>query len=114
MSNILDGIIEIELDGETVELRPTPHAALKLSQTFGGLFPIIGRIRQLDLDTFTAVIQYGCGFKQNQSASLPDKVFKSGMTNLAPALIDFITILANGGTMPKFDEDDEVKPQGKD
>lgn len=113
MSNILDGIIEIELDGETVELRPTPHAALKLSQTFGGLFPIIGRIRQLELEAFTAVIQYGGSMKQKESVGLSDKVFKSGMTNLAPALIDYITVLANGGTMPSFDEDEE-KAEGKD
>lgn len=111
--SILEGIIEIELDGETVELRPTPHAALKLSQTFGGLFPIISRIRQLELEVFVAVVQYGGGFKQSQHADLPEKVFKSGMTALAPALIDYITVLANGGSMPKFDEEAEAS-EGKD
>jgi hypothetical protein len=109
--SILDGIIEIDLDGESVELRPTPQAALKLSQTFGGLFPIIGRIRQLDLDAFVAVVQYGGGIKQTKD--LPEKVFSSGMTTLAPALIDFITVLANGGKMPNFDAE-ETPTEGKD
>ena len=112
--SILEGIIEIVLDGVTVELRPTPLAALKLSQTFGGLFGIIQRVRQLDFEAMAAVVHYGAGLKPKECSDLSDKIYRSGLTTIAPALMDYITVLANGGKLPNLDDQAEEAPAGKD
>jgi hypothetical protein len=112
--SILDGIIEIELGGDVVQLRPTPHTALKLSQTFGGLVTLANRIEKLDFEAMVAVVMHGGGYKPNDAAKVSEKIFEAGIVMLSRSLIDFVTILATGGKPMVGLDDAEPESAGKD
>jgi len=108
MTQILPVEKEIELDGVTRVLLPTPNAALRISRHFGGFKAARDRLLAEDLDAYVAVIRYGCGIKEAEAKGLEEKVFAAGLTNLFVPLLEYIGVLISGGKLPA-EEDKEPK-----
>lgn len=88
------GNVDITLDGEAVTLKPTLKAAQTLSRQTDGLMGAIERVTRFDLDTITSVVALGSG---REVKDVADAVWRTGVSDLAPAAIKFLGILANGG-----------------
>ncbi|WEX10279.1 hypothetical protein [Chelativorans sp. AA-79] len=88
------GNVEIELDGETVVLKPTLLACQTLSRQAGGLSAAVEAVGRMDFDMLVSVIALGLNKKPNDVA---DAVWRTGMTNLIAPAIRFLTIVSNGG-----------------
>lgn len=88
------GNVDLELDGETVTLRPTLKAAQTLSRRTDGLIGAIERVSRFDLDTVVAVVALGIDKPEKDVA---ERVWRTGVNEIAPHAIKFLGILANGG-----------------
>lgn len=91
------GNVDIELDGETVTLRPTLKAAQTISRQAGGIVKAIEAIGKFDLDAMVGVIQLGLNLSNKDAANLAEKVWATGMAELSGPVINYLSILANGG-----------------
>lgn len=88
------GNVEIKLDGETAVLRPSLGAAQAISRRDGGIMAMVNAITRFDLDALSFVVAQGLGKEQKE---VTEKVWRTGISTLAPAAIKYCTILANGG-----------------
>ncbi len=88
------GNVEITLDGETAILRPTLKAAQTLSRRSGGLVALVQEVTKFDLDAVTAVVALGL---DRQPKDVADAVWRTGVSDLAGPVVEFISVLANGG-----------------
>jgi hypothetical protein len=88
------GNVEITLDGETAVLKPTLLAAQTISRQAGGIIAAVEAAAKFDVDAVTGVIALGLGRKPTEVA---EAVWSTGIADLAPKAIEFLTILANGG-----------------
>jgi hypothetical protein len=108
------GNVPIVLDGEEYVLRPTLGAALFLVRQPGGLQAMSNRIFvQIDLDAATTVVQHGLGYPSRslEAAALPDKVWRTGLTDgLAEKCVLYLRVLAGGGQLPAEARDDTPRP----
>ncbi|RVD66408.1 hypothetical protein [Mesorhizobium sp. M7A.F.Ca.ET.027.03.2.1] len=104
------GNVHIQLDGETVTLRPTLKAAQAISRQAGGLIATLKGLSELDLDVVTGVIAAGLGRK---TADIEDEVFRTGVVSLIPGATAFIGILANGGRPSEAGGSGEENPPRK-
>jgi len=104
-ANLHEGVVIIELDGETRELEATPGAAMKLSRLYGGLTPILGKLQAMDIEAYANVIRFGLGMKDKEASQVHELIFRSGIVNLMEPTIDYITCLFNGGRVPGADSD---------
>lgn len=112
MSKLTSSNVAITLDGETVVLKPTPRAALAISNHFGGYRQAVERLATMDLAAATTIVAQGGGIKGEAAKGLSDKVFRAGLSTLAPDLIEYVVILMGGGKRPdesaaSADEDDD-------
>lgn len=106
------GDVEIKLVSRTGELitetlRPTFNCSKKVSRMSGGFLAASRRILELDLDAYVAIIGAGLGYTETGMINLDDRVYKTGLTDLAEPLVRFIRILANGGKPPKEQETED-------
>ena len=108
-----DGIVTITLGDTPYDLRPTLGAATAISRQFGGYTTAIQRVQAMDIDAMAAVIRFGIKANDAMQKQLPELVFQAKPLKLIAPLIQYLMILANGGTAPKSDADeaDEGKPQ---
>lgn len=104
------GDIEINLDGETVILRPSLAAAMTLSRMNGGISTLVNKCLGYDFDVILAVVVAGIG---RSSKDLPEKVYKTGLIQLAPSCIKFLHVVANGGQPVGADDSGEPTKQGE-
>jgi len=93
-SSIGAGNVEITLDGDTVTLRPTLKAAQSISRQAGGIMGAVEAVSKFDLDAITSIIALGLDRPVKEVA---EAVWRTGCSDLAPAVIKFLGILANGG-----------------
>lgn len=94
------GNVEIELDGDTVVLRPSLRAAQAISRANGGVMEAVAKVQRFDLDTITSVIALGMGStgtNRRELEDLAEKVYDTGVMDLAAPVIKFLSIIANGG-----------------
>lgn len=91
------GNVTIHLDGEDVVLRPTLKAAQNISRAKGGIMAMVEAVSRFDLDAMVTVIAQGIGAEGREARELPERVFTSGQADLVAPLINFLSILANGG-----------------
>lgn len=95
--------IAVEVGGKTYELKPTLQAVRAVGQSLGGLGPAFRRIRDLDIDAMAAIIVAGCGaqMKNREIDALTEAVWQhEDKVSLGGDLIDYLTILLNGGRRP--------------
>lgn len=91
------GNVEIELNGETVVLRPNLKAAQNISRAKGGIMAAVDAVGKFDFDTMVNVIALGLGAEGKEARDLADKVYSTGMADLVAPVIRYLSILANGG-----------------
>lgn len=99
-ASLFDGFVTLQLDGKTVELKPSPGAALKLCKLYGGLFNILPRLRQLDLEAAAHVVQLGAQLEADIS-EVQIAIYRTGILEVCPDLVEFVEILMNGGHSQK-------------
>ncbi len=109
MSKLTSSNVVITLNGDDVTLKPTPRAALAISSHFGGYRQAIEKLATMDLAAATTVVAQGAGIKGEAAKGLSEKVYRAGLSNLTPDLIEYVAILANGGRRP-----DEAASSGDD
>lgn len=109
------GNIDIELDGETVILRPNLKAAQNISRQKGGIMAAVDAVGKFDFDTMVNVIVLGLGVDGKEARDIPEKVYSTGMADLVAPVINYLTILANGGrpVSETTDDDDKADPQNR-
>jgi hypothetical protein len=100
MSKLTASNVTITLDGEKVILKPTPRAALAISNQFEGLQGAVPRLASQDIAAASFVIAAGASIRGEAAKGLSDRIFAAGISDLAPSLIEFIVILMNGGKRP--------------
>lgn len=109
------GDIEFILDGKTETLRPSLKACIGVSRLHQSPQVTASKISELEFDSITHVAALGLGVKVDKP--FQEKIYRTGLFNLAPFMIKFIRVVNNGG---KLDEDeiantDEDKDgEGKD
>jgi hypothetical protein len=91
------GNVDIELAGEIVTLRPNLKAAQNISRAKGGIMAAIEAVGRFEFDVMVTVITLGLGVDGKEARDIPDKVFTTGMADLVTPVINYLTILANGG-----------------
>lgn len=109
------GDVEITLDGEVFYLKPTLAAAMTVSRQAGGIQAAINRCVQYDFDTIRSIVALGLGQMGQGSKDLPEKIWRTGLMDLAPLCIRYLHIVANGGRPPEAEqqqEEDGAAPLG--
>ncbi|WP_404927156.1 hypothetical protein [Mesorhizobium sp. ORM16] len=91
------GNVDIELDGEKVTLRPSLQAAQSISRQSGGISGAVRSVGQYDFDTIVAVVTLGLGLTGNEAKEVPNRVYRTGLTDLIGPVSTYLTIIANGG-----------------
>jgi hypothetical protein len=104
------GNVDIELGGETLNLRPNLKAAQTISRQTGGIRAAIEAVTNFDLDAMVTVIGLGLGLDGKALKELPERIYETGMGSLVAPVTRYLVILANGGRMP----DDEGGEGEKD
>lgn len=102
------GDVEIELDGETIVLKPSLGACQALCRAPGGLYratpydapSVADRLTAFDLDTMALIIRAGLGLGPGAVKDLEEKIYNTGLLNLRLPLSNFVGIVANGGRPP--------------
>jgi hypothetical protein len=109
------GEIEIKLvdkpGGELTAytLKPTLRAAKMISRSKGGYLAVANALGSLDFDMIQYVIDHGIGLTDKGREGLDQRVYETGLTDLAAPLVRFVHILANGGKPPKDPNDDNTE-----
>lgn len=113
------GDLEIDLDGETVILKPTLECALALTRSEGGLYTIPGQVPgasvtdkliRCDIDTMAMIVRAGLGLGASAVKDLEGRIYRTGLTRMRNQLATFVGIIANGGKRPS-EEPVEAVPQ---
>lgn len=92
------GDVNLMLDGEMVTLRPTLRAAQTISRQAGGIVAAMQAVGRFELDTITQVVALGLNkVKPGDLPEVAEKVYRTGLTDVVPAVTTFLTNLANGG-----------------
>lgn len=108
MSDLSEGEVEIKLatfnsatkkwESETLVLKPTLGALQNLSRMHDGLAGVRAGLAAQNVDTVCNVIRQGLGLDDKAAKSLPNRVFKTGLTgDLVIPLINYVAMLGNGG-----------------
>jgi len=103
MSRADYGIVEVEIDGETYELKPTLAALRKISRKFAvpgdttrGLRPAIESCSSLDPDQMAEIIAIGANIDSgSEKKKLPEAVFATGIINVLPQVTEYLMLLLN-------------------
>ncbi len=96
----MENEIKITLDGSEVALVPSCRAAVKLSQKYGGLMPLVDVINIGLIDAATDVAFYALEKNDSERAKLQEQVYAAGLGYLAPHLTRYVFALMNGGKVP--------------
>ncbi|WP_145155561.1 gene transfer agent family protein [Pseudomonas oryzihabitans] len=106
MSKTLRGNVDLEIDGETYQLRPTLAAVRAIEARFGGLRGAAAGLHGTSVDAVAIIIAAGANLTEKQAEALPEKVWQHGVATLVPEVYKFLGALYN----PRGD--DLGKPSG--
>jgi hypothetical protein len=98
--------VDINLDGETLQLMPSFNAARYFSKKYGGLFPLVDLINYGNLEAAIDVVWLGLGEDdETKRKEVSHKIYEAGLSKLAPKLVRYVILLANGGREPEPKKD---------
>ncbi len=97
-------IVDIKLGEYSLQLMPS-LAALEQLSNGSGLEDIAKKVSNLEFDAIKKVIIVGLGLSGNGAKELPQLIYQTGLTNLAPLCITYINLLANGGRLTPSEEE---------
>lgn len=103
MSKTLHGNIDIVIDGNTYQLRPTLAAVRAIEARFGGLRGAASALHAVSVDGAAFIIAAGANLTDKQAEGLPEAVWQEGVAAMTPLLNDYLAALYNprGGTPGK-------------
>ncbi|PSJ60744.1 hypothetical protein [Pseudaminobacter soli (ex Li et al. 2025)] len=101
------GNVEIELDGETVTLRPSLQAAQTISRQAGGISSALSAVGRFEFDTIVTVVTLGLGLTGNDAKEVPGRVYRTGLSDLIAPLSIYLANIANGGRPAAGGEEDQ-------
>ena len=109
MSRVDHGQVDVELDGETLTLKPTLKALMKIESHFGGMRAAIERCGDLSLDGLSVIIAAGAGLSPRETKDVKDKIFAEGITNVLPSATEYLLLLLNptGKEVEETEDDSE-------
>lgn len=106
---MMDGHVSIPLGEASATLVPSLGAAIALCREHGSFAALMDKVANYDLPACATVVHHGLSRFDDERGRTEAEVYEAGMVALAPHLLRFIGILANGGKpLPKEDE----KPTG--
>ncbi|MFG1256316.1 hypothetical protein V5F79_03260 [Xanthobacter flavus] len=105
MTDLLDGHVSLSLGGEAFTLAPTLGAAMALCRAHQSFGALIDKLEAYDLPAAIDVTRAGIGL--SAPGDLDARVYAAGVMNIAPDLIRFVILLANGGRSPKAEAEDK-------
>lgn len=91
------GNVEISLDGENVMLKPSLNACQAISRQSGGMSAAVAAVGRFDFDLIVSVVTLGLAATGDAAKSMPDKVWRTGLTDLVGPVTKYLMIIANGG-----------------
>jgi hypothetical protein len=95
---MVDGEVEITLDGKSETLRCTLPAARAVNAISGGFLEVYSRLAAIDFEAYVLVVAAGLNKKP---ADVETAVYKNGLPMLTAPLSEFVGMLANGGKRKK-------------
>lgn len=95
------GWVNVELGDETLVLKPTLDALIKIERQFGGVRNAAERVQDLNLTILCQIIAAGAGLNKQEAKDLPEKVFEAGIVTCAGPASEFLATLLN----PSGDDD---------
>ena len=101
------GDVVIIIDGEEQTMRPTLRAATEISRMTGGISGAIQRCASFDVDVIVRIVTLGLNLTPNGAKALPEKLYRTGYSEITPTCIRFLGILLNGGRPPNEEDTDE-------
>lgn len=102
---MMEGHVEIALVGGGVTLSPTLGCAMGLCAKHGSLGDVLAKLESYDLNAAVDVVHLACGrFERKDVAQY---VYDTGLVDLAPQLVRFVIMLANGGRPLKAEEEEK-------
>lgn len=108
MDRLHEGVVEIEVDGETVEMRPTPDAIARIDDHFEGLQPAAAALDRSSPKAMAFVVCAGAGVRGKAARELAEKLMRPGFARYMGPAGRFLTYLFHGGreTPPEPRDDD--------
>lgn len=106
--SIGSGNVPITIEGEEKFLVPTYGAATRISKAYGGYMPAIQAVGNLDMEAMELVVAHGLQLTVHGQKGLGEKIYASGMVEVAAACVKYLNILMNGGK-PRNESDVEAE-----
>ncbi|GLK76709.1 hypothetical protein GCM10008171_19630 [Methylopila jiangsuensis] len=97
LSAIIGDVVVVHLGGQAIEMRPTLRAAIRSHELHGGFDALLKKLHELDTRTVRRFMRVAVGSNASKvvEASTP-----GALMAVQPQLLDFVLVLANGGTIP--------------
>lgn len=89
------GDVPITIDGEALFLKPSLKACMALSRMHNNPHETASKVMAMEFDVIVNVI--AIGLNRSVTKDLQEKVYKTGLVDVRPALISFIHVVNNGG-----------------
>lgn len=105
----MNGDVTIRLGDETVTLKCTLGAAMKIDQDVGGVVAAFRAVSQGNLSAIGDIIAAGSGMP-NEAAR--EAAFRAGVASLIDPVTEFVGLCASGGRKPKASGKDAGKGEG--
>lgn len=111
MSRMDHATVELDLDGEIYELRPTLQAMRTISRHFGGIRAAMERIGGLDFDALSTVIAAGSGIKGRgkDRDRMEEALFGTGVAQATGPVAEYLSGLLD----PTGRESDDSEETGE-
>ena len=78
-------------------LTPSADGMIRISRAFGGLLPVIDRVKAVDLDALGVVVHVGLGRPDGSTVKKTiTAVAKSDLAEVTGACLGYVTRLLNG------------------
>ena len=96
MDDLNDGIVEVVVDGETHEMKPTVNAIRRISRGCKGLLPALQALQNVDVDALALVVVAGIGVTGRPAREIEEQVQRRPLDYLTPASEFLSGILDDG------------------
>lgn len=103
------GDIPIRLDGREFTMKPTLEACLAINRLGSGLNAVIQKCANMDFETICEIVCIGLDATSGKNRQeVQQLVFNTGVIHVAADAIMFVRTVANGGVVPKDEDEGEA------
>lgn len=106
--------VEIEIDGEKINLKPSAGAMFDLASKYGDLAAVMRKCASFDPEVSVEILIAGHEpFRSLKRKEVNEMLFNAGIIEIMPTLMKFVNLLMSGGKFPKEEaEKEDVKKKG--